>query len=175
MVPWLVLIAIVLAPSAVFLLWAWRSSRAEMALMRGTETTPAADVVKLPEGSVVEVKGRLRCAAPLTAELSKTPCAHFAVSVERDYEIVGYDANRKSSCRVRKTQLVQWSTMSSPFEIEDESGRATVVPENASVEGIAAINRYDVPEDDAGETASGNHRTLGFRYQETHLPLDAEI
>ena len=60
MVAWLVLIGIVLIPTAGFLLWSWRSSHNDMALMRATETTRAADVTKLPAGSLVEVKGRLR-------------------------------------------------------------------------------------------------------------------
>jgi hypothetical protein len=53
MVPWLVLAAIILVPSAAFLLWSWRAQRNDMALMRATETTRAADVAKLPPGSLV--------------------------------------------------------------------------------------------------------------------------
>jgi hypothetical protein len=178
MVPWLVLGSVLLLPCAAFLLWSWRSSRNEMALMRVTETTRAADVTKLPAGSVVEVKGKLRCAEPLTAELSKTPCAHFDASVERDYEILEYDAKRKTSQRVRKTQLMQWNKLSAPFEIEDESGRVLVRPENAVIEGIEAIDRYDEPGEAGGEeglAGIGKHRTLGYRYKETHLPLDVDV
>jgi hypothetical protein len=184
MVAWLVLIGGLLVPSGVFLLWGWRASRNEMALMRATETTRAADVAKLPEGSVVEVKGRLRCAAPLTAELSNSPCAHYAASIEREYEVLEYDASRKTSCLKRKTELVRWNTVSAPFEIEDESGRATVLPENAIIEGITAIDRYDahheqMAREDALQAAvkpgTSNHRTLGFRYKEMHLPIDVEI
>jgi hypothetical protein len=170
MVPWLVLGCVLLVPSAAFLLWNWRSSRNEMALMRATETTRAADVAELPAGSVVEVKGKIRCAEPLTAELSKTPCAHFASSVERDYEILEYDANRKTSRRVRKTTLVQWCRLSAPFEIEDESGRALVSPDDAIIEGVEAIDRYETQADEGGD-----HPTLGFRYKEMHLPLDADV
>jgi hypothetical protein len=60
MVPWLVLAGIILAPSAAFFLWSWRTQRNDMALMRATETTRAGDVAKLAAGSLVEVKGRLR-------------------------------------------------------------------------------------------------------------------
>jgi hypothetical protein len=124
MLPWLVL-CLVLTPSAAFLLWSWRISRDDMSLMRATETTPAADIATLPPGSLVEVKGRLRCAAPLTADLSKSPCAHFVASVERDYEKLEYDASRKASYRVRRTACVHTNTMSASFEIEDDGGRAT--------------------------------------------------
>ena len=179
MLPWLVL-CLVLAPSAAFLLWSWRISRDDMSLMRATETTPAADIATLPPGSLVEVKGRLRCAAPLTADLSKSPCAHFVASVERDYEKLEYDASRKASYRVRRTACVHTNTMSASFEIEDDSGRATVLPEGAIIEGIEAVDRYEV-ECDAAErerrmqTAAGYDLTLGRRYKEMHLPLDVEI
>jgi hypothetical protein len=182
MVAWLVLIGIVLIPTAGFLLWSWRNSRNDMALMRATETTPAGDVANLPPGSLVEVKGRLRCNAPLTAELSKSPCAHFASTVEREYEVVEYDAKRGTSYRAHKTEIVKSTTLFASFEIEDASGRALVSPEAAIVEGIAAVDRYDVHEE-AGESlmqaalndGDAANRTLGFRYTEMHLPIDAEI
>jgi E3 Ubiquitin ligase len=177
MLPWLVLLCVVLAPSAAFLLWSWRMSRNDMALMRATKTTPAADIAKLPPGSLVEVKGRLRCAAPITGDLSKSPCAHFAATVERDYERLEYDASRKASYRVRRTACEHANTMSASFEIEDDSGRATVLPEGAVIEGIEAVDRYEVERDSAskGAGATGQDLTLGRRYTETHLPLDVEV
>jgi hypothetical protein len=182
MVAWLVLIGALLVPTAGFLLWSWRNSHNDMALMRATETTPAANVAKLPPGSLVEVKGRLRCTSPLTAELSRSPCAHFAATVEREYEVVEYDAKRGTSYRAHKTEIVKSSTLFAPFEIEDASGRALVSPEAAIVEGIAAVDRYDAHEEE-GESlmqaalndGASTDRTLGFRYTEMHLPVDAEI
>jgi len=184
MAPWLLLAGLVLAPSAAFLLWSWRAQRNDMALMRATETTPAADIAKLPTGSLVEVKGRLRYASPVTGDLSKNPCAHFMATVERDYEILEYDANHKASYRVRKTEIVQSNTVFAPFEIEDESGRATVSPEDAIIEGIAAVDRHEVHDHEAGSESvmqaalgavNNSDRTLGFRYKEMHLPLDVEV
>ena len=183
MVPWLVLAGIILAPSAAFLLWTWRGQHRDMALMRATETTRAADVAKLPPGSLVEVKGRLRCAEPVTGDLSNSPCAHFAATVERDYEVVQHDAGRKTTYHVRKTEIVQSTTLFAPFEIEDDSGRARVLPADAIIEGIAAVDRSDGPDDAAGASvmqvalgaANQPDRTLGFRYKEMHLPLDVEV
>ncbi len=184
MVPWLVLIGIVLVPTAGFLLWSWRSSRNDMALMRATETTRAADVAKLPAGSLVEVKGRLRCASPVTGELSQSPCAHFVATVERDYEVWEYDAKRQTSYRARKTEIVQSNTLFAPFEIEDESGRTAVSPVDAIIEGIEAVARQHAPQLEDGDesvmqaalgSANKTDRTLGFRYKEMHLPLDVEV
>ena len=184
MVAWLVLLGIVLIPTSGFLLWSWRSSRNDMTLMRATETTKAADVAKLPPGSLVEVKGRLRCTSPLTGELSKRPCAHYAATVERDYEVFEFDAKHQTSYRARKTEVVKSSTLFAPFEIEDDSGRVAVSPQAATVEGVAALDRYDTDDGEEGDeslmqaalnSGTASHRTLGFRYKEMHLPVDAEI
>jgi len=172
-----------LAPSGGFLLWTWRGQRKDMALMRATETTRAADVAELPAGSLVEVKGRLRCAAPVTGDLSKSPCAHFAATVERDYEVVQYDAGRKTAYHVRKTEIVQSNTSFAPFEIEDASGRVKVLPADAIVEGIEAVDRRDGPGEEGSESVmqaalgggGSAGRTLGFRYKEMHLPLDVDV
>lgn len=182
MVPWLVLAALILAPSGGFLLWSWRAQHKDIVLMRATETTPAAGVAKLAPGSLVEVKGRLRCAAPVTGKLSNNPCAHFVATVERDYEVVQHDAGRKTTYHVRKTEIVQSTTLFAPFEIEDHSGRAKVLPADAVIEGIAAVDRHDTPDRESGESAmqaalgnTSGDRTLGFRYKEMHLPLDVDV
>ena len=52
--------------------------------------------------------------------------------------------SRKTSYRVRKTEIVQSNTLFAPFEIEDDSGRAKVLPEDAIIEGIAAVDRHEV-------------------------------
>jgi hypothetical protein len=183
MVPWLVLAAFILAPSGGFLLWSWRGQHKDIVLMRATETTPAADIAKLAPGSLVEIKGRLRCASPVTGALSNNPCAHFVATVERDYEVVQHDAGRKTTYHVRKTEIVQSTTLFAPFEIEDDSGRARVLSADATIEGIAAVDRHDVADretegESAMQAALGNpsdDRTLGFRYKEMHLPLDVDV
>ena len=161
-------------PSAALFLWGWHVSRKDESLMRATETTPAAEVGKLPPGSLVEVKGRLRCAEPLTGELSKASCAHFAASIERDYETLEYDPGCKSAYRVRRTACEFAETAHVAFEIEDASGRATVAPEGAVIEGIEAVDRQERAEDRAA-VSIGEDVTLCRRYKEVHLPLDAEI
>ena len=119
----------------------------------------------------------------MTGELSNNPCAHFVATVERDYEVVQHDAGRKTTYHVRKTEIVQSTTLFAPFEIEDRSGRAKVLPADAIIEGIAAVDRHEVHDREAGgesvmQAALGNasaDRTLGFRYKEMHLPLDVEV
>ena len=180
----LVLIGVLLVPSAAFLLWSWRSSRSDMALMRATETTRRRMSPSSQPGAWSRSRGRLRCTSPVTGELSNTACAHFVSTVERDYEFFEYDAHRRTSCCKRKTEIVKTTTLFAPFEIEDESGRARVSPELAIIEGIEAVAREDVrrhaaESESVMQTALGainnTNRTLCFRYKETHLPVDVDI
>ena len=181
MVPWLVLFGIVLVPTACFLLWSWRASRNDMALMRATETTRAADVAKLPAGSLVEVKGRLRCASPVTGELSKSPCAHFVATVERDYEVFEYDAKRQTSYRARKTEIVQSSTLFAPSRSRMKAAGLPSRPLTRSSKGSnrSPANMSKIGNESVMQAALGSandpERTLGFRYKEMHLPLDVEV
>jgi len=59
-----------------------------------------------------------------------------------------------------------------------------VLPADAIIEGIEAVDRRDGPDDETGgesvmQAALGaTHkpdRTLGFRYKEMHLPLDVDV
>jgi hypothetical protein len=152
--------------------------------MQATETTPAADIAKLAPGTQVEVKGKLRCGAPLTGAFSQSPCAHYSATIDREYETWEYDIKRKTSRRVRKTARVEATLRCVPFEVEDDSGKIAVVPEEALVEGVEAVNRYETPREGgaAGGLAEGALRalapgdqTLGLRYQETHLPIGVDV
>lgn len=184
MVTWLIVVGIVLLVSAGFFIWAWRGERQNVALMQATETTRAADLGKLPTGSQVEVKGTLRCATPVTGEFSECPCAYFVAIVERDYQRWDYEPQHQRSRRVRGTETVQSKTLFAPFEVEDESGRVKVVAEQATVEGVVAVDRFEPYQETheaeglakaAMRALTTNEETLGFRYKEVHLPLDAAI
>lgn len=59
-----------------------------------------------------------------------------------------------------------------------------MLPADAIIEGIEAVNRRDGGDDEAGgesvmQAALGGaqrpDRTLGFRYKEMHLPLDVDV
>jgi E3 Ubiquitin ligase len=59
-----------------------------------------------------------------------------------------------------------------------------VLPANAIIEGIEAVDRSDGPDGETGDesvmqaalgAANQPDRTLGFRYKEMHLPLDVDV
>jgi hypothetical protein len=64
-------------------LWFWKKLRDEVALIAATPTSRATDVAALAPGTLVEVKGTIRCAAPLTGEFSKQTCVYSRSEIER--------------------------------------------------------------------------------------------
>lgn len=122
-------------------LWIWRKFRREVALMGATKTSRAADVVRLAPGTVVEVKGAIRCGAPLTGEFSGRTCVYCKSEIERK-ETRWRDGKSETHYTTEHR-----SERHAPFEVEDDSGRVPIRAEGASVE---AVEVYD----ESGNTVS---------------------
>jgi hypothetical protein len=181
MTTWLLVIGVTLAVITAIFIWFWRSKRNDAALMQATQTTPAGNVAKLPPGTQVEVKGTLRCADPVMGHLSQSPCAHFVASVQREYTYYKFENGKRR--RVRGSETVESASACSAFEVVDESGAVLIHPEEATVEGVAAVQRYEPYKGGEGESFAAaavnaltrNEQTHGFRYSESHLPLGAAV
>ena len=115
-------------------LWFWKKYRDETALMTATPTSRAADVAALAPGTVVEVKGTIRCSAPLSGEFSKQACVYSKSEIERK-EVRWKDGKRE-------THYVTESSVErhAPFQVEDASGRVPVRGGGASVEAVQVYN-----------------------------------
>jgi hypothetical protein len=137
-------VAIALAVGAALLLW-WRTRvGGEIAVMAGTVTSKAADVAGMPVGSVVELKGSLRCATPLTAEYSGKPSIHFRVQMIR--EEVYYDTDSSGKQRRNMRRHVLHSNLGqAPCAIEDETGAVAIDLEGAEIEAPETVNRIINP------------------------------
>src|SRR5829696_6842492 len=61
------------------------------ALMSQTETSNASDISRIAPGTLVEVKGTLRCDEPLTSEMAEKTCAYYSSTVTREYLRPDYD------------------------------------------------------------------------------------
>ncbi len=85
----LILFGVILVICGAVCFWFRFRKQRELALMAATQTSRAADVASLAPGSVVEVKGTLRCQAPLLGEFSKQQCVYFHAEINR--EEVYYD------------------------------------------------------------------------------------
>ena len=58
-------------------------TRSKAAAMGAVETSGAAEAASLAPGSPVEVKGTLRCGAPLQSEMAGETCAYYSSRVIR--------------------------------------------------------------------------------------------
>src|ERR671927_570796 len=66
-------------------------TKQKSALMSQTETSNASDVAGIAPGTLVEVKGTLRCEEPLTSEMAERTCAYYSSTVTREYLRPDYD------------------------------------------------------------------------------------
>ena len=67
------------------LLYFRNRTKHKSALMSQTETSNASDVSGIAPGTLVEVKGTLRCDEPLTSEMAEKTCAYYSSTVTREY------------------------------------------------------------------------------------------
>lgn len=125
-------------------LWMRSISKETSAAMAATQTSRCADIAKIAPGTLVEVKGAIRCAEPVTSEFAQVPAAWFEAVVE---EKVPYYERDSSGKQVRKTRTVVRERISrtAPFFVEDASGRVRVTTTNALKEGVKVYDEIEPP------------------------------
>jgi hypothetical protein len=128
---WVIGFAALPALGVVGCLWYRAKLGGERTLMAATATSRAAEVASLAPGSIVEVKGHLRCQTPVTAEFSQREEVYH----ERD--------SQGRSERKTRTYNVQTNTKFAPCTVEDASGRVALNIEGATVEGEQVVNRRE--------------------------------
>jgi len=151
-------------------------------LMQDTETSSAAAAAKTPAGTLVEVKGTLRCEEPLTSEMAGRECAYYVSRVIREYRETDRDADGDLETR-RRTQVVSESERFAPFVVEDVSGAIGVSGEGAEVDALEVANRFEKEADGGPGLKIGGvtlqmgqgEQTLGYRHVEHVLPADAPV
>lgn len=175
------------------------AQRRKLRQIQGTETSTAAHVAELAAAvakdigagsfnQVAEVKGTVECRQPLTSELSGTPCVYYRMSVTREYEESYWQTDDKGN-RQRRTrrgsESVAANARSVPFEVRDATGTITVDPTGAKIVDEKVFSRF---EPRAGGTLSfgtftyavgslltGDRRTVGFRLEESAIPVARQI
>jgi hypothetical protein len=168
-----------LVAAGVVLYFRGRTMR-KSAAMGAVETSSTADAGSLRPGSVVEVKGTLRCEAPLQSEMAGERCAYYSSRVVREYVREDHDDDDVGSDR--RSETVSQSERFAPFSVEDATGSVAVNAEGAEVDAKEVVDRFERHTGGpsvtiAGATINlgGGERTLGFRHVETVLPVDAPI
>ncbi len=151
-------------------------------LMRQVETSGARAVSGAAPGTLVELKGTLRCDEPLTSEMAEQTCAYYLSQVIREYEETERDSDGDLTTR-RRSEVVASNERFAPFVVEDETGTVGVRGEGAEVDALTVMDRF---ERDTGGGSSimlggltvnlgGGERTIGYRYEESILKEDSPV
>jgi hypothetical protein len=156
-------------------LWWWRTRVSkELAVMQATETSTAADIAGKGAGTLVELKGALRCQAPLTSEFAQQACIYYRAMTEREYEEVTRDSEGRTKTE-RRYQTMQDNTRHAPCVLEDATGAVSLSFEGATVEAVEVVKRYEAGSGVGliGSLLNVSGSTLGYRYTEWLLAPDA--
>jgi hypothetical protein len=151
-------------------------------LMGSVETSAARDIASKAPGTLVEVKGTLRCEEPLKSEMAEQTCAYYISQVIREYEETDRDAGGDLETR-RRSEVVASNERFAPFVVEDETGAVGVRGEGAEVDALEVTNRFERDTGGAGSITlggltvnlGGGPRTIGYRYVESVLPIDSPV
>jgi E3 Ubiquitin ligase len=178
----LLLFAVIFLVAGGGLLYFRNKNKQKAALMGQTETSGASDVSGLAPGTLVEVKGTLRCEEPLSSEMAGEKCAYYSSKVIREYMERDYDDDDVGSDR--RSEVVAHNEQFAPFVVEDSTGTVAVNAEGAEMDAKQVVNRFERNTGSEGPSISlggttihlgGGERTLGYRYTETILPVDAPV
>ncbi|MFS8532963.1 E3 ubiquitin ligase family protein [Sphaerobacter thermophilus] len=179
----LLIIGLVAAGIGAVLLFIGRRIQAKTDLLAKVPTVDASEVASLIPGEMIEVKGVIRCDTPLTAELAQRACVYYSSRVVREYEYRRRNA-KGETVRSRRSETVAHNEQSTPFYVEDSSGRVLVDPEGAEVDAQKLVDRFERNPGALGPTISlggislnlgGDDGTIGYRYQEHVLPVDIPV
>ncbi len=146
----------------------------EMRLMAATETSAVRDVPGKAPGTLVEVKGALRCEAPLTSEFTGKPCVWYRALTEREIERSGTDANGNREVTIDHetvTDSIHWS----PATVEDSTGAVPLDFEGAKVEGELVFQERGFPGQDGTITRETSPIRRAFRFTEWVVAADVPI
>ncbi len=179
----LLLFAVIFIAAGVVLLYFRNKNKHKAALMGQTETSEARDVSGLAPGTLVEVKGTLRCEDPLTSEMAGETCAFYSSQVTREYQEHDHDDDDDIGSD-RRSEVVAHNEQFAPFTVEDESGSVAVNAEGGEMDAKQVVDRFERHTGGNGPSISfggstlslgGGERTLGYRYSESIMPVDAAV
>ena len=130
----LLLFAVIFLAAGGALLYFRNKNKQKAVLMGQTEASNASDVSGLSPGTLVEVKGTLRCEEPLTSEMANETCAYYSSKIVREYlERRDHDGDEGVGSD-RRSEVVAQNEQFVPFTVEDATGRVPVNGEGAEVD-----------------------------------------
>lgn len=137
----------------------------------------------------VKLRGTIQCEQPLISELKEVPCVHYNMTVVREYEeqVTERDSDDNVVTKTQRgSETVSQNRQSVPFFLQDDTGEIWVDPEGAQIETVRVLDEFRPEQPSGGQIAFGGfsmslsadvgHRqTIGYRYQESVLPLQRQV
>src|SRR5215213_11405371 len=139
----LLLFAVIFLVGGGVMLYFRSRTQQKAGLMTQTETSNASEVSSLAPGTLVEVKGTLRCEEPLTSEMSEKTCAYYSATVTREYLERDYDDDDNDVGSDRRSEIISQNVQFAPFSVEDATGSVPVNAEGAEVDARQVVNRFE--------------------------------
>jgi hypothetical protein len=137
----------------------------------------------------VKVWGVVTSATPLISELKQEPCVYYKMSVCREYEEVvrkrDSDGNWSNETR-RGSETVSSNERKISFFVKDDTGTILVDPDQGAIETVKILDEFRQDDNMRGSLSFGafslslganvgGKKTLGYRYQESILPLGCHV
>ncbi|MGF1524222.1 MAG: E3 ubiquitin ligase family protein [Leptolyngbyaceae cyanobacterium] len=117
----------------------------------------------------VKLWGEVVADPPLYSEHTQAPCVHYSARVRREFEETETTRTNDGSTqskRQRKSETVTDQRQSIPFWLRDRTGTVKVDPDGADIETISVLDEF---------RAEPSGQTLGYRYQESLLPVGRSV
>jgi hypothetical protein len=162
-----------------------RRTQAKTNLMQSVATANASELSNLLPGEMVELKGTIRCASPLTAEYVNKACVWYSSSMTREYEHREKDSDGNWETN-RRSETVSSNKQFTPFFVQDATGQTQVDLTGAEIDAPVILDRFeDKPSGgNSGPSISiggisfsggGGDKTLGYRYNVKALEVDKPV
>lgn len=138
----------------------------------------------------VEIKGKIVCEKPLVGELSQKECVYYNTKVTHEFEerYQDRDSNGNSVSKTRRrSEIMTKDTRHTSFYLEDETGKIRIEGEGADVDAVEVVNKLErhpqnnnlamgkLVLDLASIVLNKGHRTIGYRMEESIIPLDRRL
>ncbi|MEM8604361.1 MAG: E3 ubiquitin ligase family protein [Cyanobacteria bacterium P01_H01_bin.121] len=197
----LIIIGVILLAIAAVTFFQYRRANEAIFQIKATDTATVASLKQLSEAITtelgspgafreqVELKGQIVCGNPLTAELSQQECVYCDTRIqdkfEETYTETDSDGERQQKTRTTYTTISD-NSLRVNFYVEDDTGQMLVNPNDAKLEAITVVDRFE-PDSAASTSAtignmqvtlnpgSDQRRRLGREYEEKILPVGTPV
>ncbi|MEM8806151.1 MAG: E3 ubiquitin ligase family protein [Cyanobacteria bacterium P01_G01_bin.38] len=138
----------------------------------------------------VKVWGIIQSENPLVSELKQAECVHYSTRVTQDYEERTYRTDPKTGGRLSEdkkgSETLVKQQQSIPFQLRDETGIIQIDPTGAIFDTVEVLDQFQPAQPNAQHISmgpfslelppqSGKRQILGYRYQESILPVGRQV